>query len=66
MLGTPQQVALMTLGVKGFAIVSKSSNLPRHQLNSTLMVQFCFLRLCLDIETFSCRLLLRIARIDMD
>ena len=34
MLATPQQVALMTLGVKGFAIVSKCSNLSRHQLNS--------------------------------
>ena len=34
MLATPQQVALMTLGVMGFAVVSKSSNLSRHQLNS--------------------------------
>ena len=32
-LATPQQVAVMTLGVKGFAIVSTCSNLSRH-LNS--------------------------------
>lgn len=36
MLATPQQVALMTLGVMGFAIVSKSSNLSRHQQNSNI------------------------------
>ena len=30
------------------------------------MVQSCDLRLCLGIETVSCRLLLRMARIDMD
>ena len=30
------------------------------------MVQFCYLRLYLGIETVSCRLLQRMARMDMD
>ena len=30
------------------------------------MVQFCYLRLCLTIETISCRLLQWLVRMDMD
>ena len=30
------------------------------------MIQFCYLRLYLDIETVSCRLLKQMARMDMD
>ena len=36
------------------------------QLNSKIMVQFCYSRLYLGIETISCRLLQGIRRMGMD
>ena len=44
----------------------KSSHLPSHQLISKNYGPICHLRLCLSAETVSCRLLQRMARMDMD
>ena len=51
-----------------FVIFLKSYNVSSHQLNSIpkIMVQFCYLRLYVGTETVSCRLLLRMARMDVD
>ena len=43
------------------------ANFFSHQLNEKkIMVKLCYLRLCLGIETASCRLFLRMERMDMD
>ena len=51
-----------------FVIFLKSYSVSSHQLNSIpkIMVQFCYLRLYVGAETVSCRLLLRMARMDAD
>ena len=49
-----------------FAIFLKSVNFSRIKWISETMVQFCYLRLYLSIETVSFRLTQRMARMDMD
>ena len=61
MLATPLQAALITLGVKVF---SKSSNLSPHQLNSNTNGPVLLFKPAMFRH--SCRLLLRIARMEMD
>ena len=49
-----------------FAFFFKKLKPFSHKLNSKITVQFCYLRLYLGTETIFCRLLQRMARIDME
>ena len=62
-----QRYVFPSVQVKGVLIFLKSLNVSSHQLNfkNTGRVFFCF-RLYLGIETISCHLLLRMARMDVD
>ena len=46
--------------------IFKKLNLSSHQWTSKILAQFCYLRLYLGNETVSCRLLLWMARMEMD